>query len=249
MSSVPSRGSTALIIVDVQEDFLPPSGSLSVGPAGLQIIPRINRLKASNLIEHVAFTADWHLPDHISFAASHTPSAAPFTSIYVDAPTSSTPLPPPSPPTHHGLCSDKAPPPAGSVSLRVWPVHCVQYTRGSCIHQDVYKAKSEPVFPKGVLRHVESFSGFGQRPEDTGLLHWLRARGVARVVVVGLCTDHCVGLTALDAAMYGFDSSVVLEACAHVAEDTNTDMITRFSQQNVATFETVDDAFIDLKAS
>jgi nicotinamidase/pyrazinamidase len=57
----------ALIIVDVQYDFLP-GGALAV-PEGDQIIPVINRLIPE--FDYVVATKDWHPPDHGSFAANH----------------------------------------------------------------------------------------------------------------------------------------------------------------------------------
>jgi nicotinamidase/pyrazinamidase len=57
----------ALLVVDVQNDFLP-GGALAV-PDGDQIIPIVNRLM--NRFDLVLATQDWHPPDHKSFAASH----------------------------------------------------------------------------------------------------------------------------------------------------------------------------------
>jgi nicotinamidase/pyrazinamidase len=57
----------ALIIVDVQNDFLP-GGALAV-PRGDQVIPVANRV--SPTIELVLATQDWHPPEHGSFAANH----------------------------------------------------------------------------------------------------------------------------------------------------------------------------------
>jgi nicotinamidase/pyrazinamidase len=57
----------ALIIVDVQNDFLP-GGALAV-PQGDLVIPVINRL--SQEFELVFTTQDWHPANHCSFAASH----------------------------------------------------------------------------------------------------------------------------------------------------------------------------------
>lgn len=58
---------TALILVDVQNDFLP-GGALAV-PEGDQIIPVVNRLQPH--FDRVAATQDWHPPTHGSFAANH----------------------------------------------------------------------------------------------------------------------------------------------------------------------------------
>jgi nicotinamidase/pyrazinamidase len=57
-------GSTALIVVDVQNDFADPAGSLSV-TGGAQIVPGINReIEAAGAAGAlVAYTQDWH-PEH-----------------------------------------------------------------------------------------------------------------------------------------------------------------------------------------
>src|SRR5262245_36438926 len=54
---------TALILVDIQNDFCP-GGALAV-PEGDQIVEVVNRLAAA--FGFVAATKDWHPPDHISF--------------------------------------------------------------------------------------------------------------------------------------------------------------------------------------
>lgn len=59
--------SDVLIVVDVQNDFLP-GGALAV-PDGDAVIAPINRLV--ECFEHVVLTQDWHPPGHVSFAASH----------------------------------------------------------------------------------------------------------------------------------------------------------------------------------
>lgn len=58
---------TALIIVDVQYDFLP-GGALAVGH-GDQIIAVINRIQQK--FDMIVATQDWHPEDHKSFAANH----------------------------------------------------------------------------------------------------------------------------------------------------------------------------------
>jgi len=57
----------ALIIVDLQNDFLP-GGALPV-PHGDEVIPLANELQRR--FELVVATQDWHPPDHGSFAANH----------------------------------------------------------------------------------------------------------------------------------------------------------------------------------
>lgn len=64
---------TALIVIDVQNDFCP-KGALAVA-GGDQIVPGINALMDD--FPAVILTQDWHPSGHSSFASSH-PGAAPF---------------------------------------------------------------------------------------------------------------------------------------------------------------------------
>jgi nicotinamidase/pyrazinamidase len=58
----------ALLVVDIQNDFLP-GGALAV-PEGDRVVPIINRLM--DHFDLVLATQDWHPPHHGSFAGSHT---------------------------------------------------------------------------------------------------------------------------------------------------------------------------------
>ncbi|WP_068596148.1 bifunctional nicotinamidase/pyrazinamidase [Vaginella massiliensis] len=69
----------ALIIVDMQNDFVP-GGRLAVA-GGDQIIERINQLQLR--FDLVVATQDWHPADHKSFASQH-PAHAPFDVITLD---------------------------------------------------------------------------------------------------------------------------------------------------------------------
>lgn len=57
----------ALILVDIQNDFLP-GGSLAV-PEGDTIIPTVNQLQPQ--FDLVVATQDWHPSNHLSFASNH----------------------------------------------------------------------------------------------------------------------------------------------------------------------------------
>jgi nicotinamidase/pyrazinamidase len=64
----------ALLVIDMQNDFVSPTGALSVR-GGEEIIPGINALAAH--FSHVILTQDWHPTGHISFATTH--NLKPFT--------------------------------------------------------------------------------------------------------------------------------------------------------------------------
>ncbi len=67
---------TALIVIDVQNDFCP-GGALAV-PGGDEIVPGINALMTD--FGAVILTQDWHPADHSSFASNH-PGKQPFEMI------------------------------------------------------------------------------------------------------------------------------------------------------------------------
>jgi nicotinamidase/pyrazinamidase len=69
METIAIRPGDALIVVDVQQDFLP-GGALGV-PAGDEVVPALNR--AVRAFERaglpIYYSRDWHTPDHCSFKA------------------------------------------------------------------------------------------------------------------------------------------------------------------------------------
>lgn len=67
---------SALIVIDVQNDFCP-GGALAV-PGGDDIVPGINALMRNH--DAVVLTQDWHPADHASFATQHD-GASPYDMI------------------------------------------------------------------------------------------------------------------------------------------------------------------------
>ena len=67
------RATDALLVVDVQNDFLP-GGALAVA-RGDEIVPLVNHLARRFAV--VVLTQDWHPAGHASFASSH-PGRKPF---------------------------------------------------------------------------------------------------------------------------------------------------------------------------
>jgi len=70
---------TALVVVDVQVDFMP-GGALAV-PDGDAVVPVINALAPR--FANVVVTQDWHTPDHVSFASQH-PGQQPFGTVALE---------------------------------------------------------------------------------------------------------------------------------------------------------------------
>ena len=90
----------------------------------------------------------------------------------------------------------------------IWPVHCVQGTKGAELHPSLDRSRIDVVLDKGQDPHSQGYSAF----HDTRLADLLRAHDVDCVYVVGLTTDYCVKNTVLDARQEGFDVVVVEDA-------------------------------------
>ncbi len=73
---ITSQPDDALILIDVQHDFLP-GGALAV-PDGDRILPAVEAL--ADRFDQVILTQDWHPAGHSSFASSH-PGRAPFEQV------------------------------------------------------------------------------------------------------------------------------------------------------------------------
>lgn len=184
----------ALIIVDVQEDFCPPNGSLAVA-GGRDIAKPVNELLSLPSFAIRIATQDWHPHDHISFATNH-----PGTQPFVDVTTVVNP--------HNAQ---------EKYDTRLWPVHCVQDTKGAELIPELDVGKVDVVVKKGQDARVEMYSAFYDpfrepRVSDSGLVGLLKGKGVTHVYVVGLAYDYCVKSTAVDAASEGFTTYVVEEA-------------------------------------
>jgi nicotinamidase/pyrazinamidase len=175
------RARDALLVVDLQHDFLP-GGALAVA-GGDEILAPIAR--AAPAFATVVATQDWHPPGHVSFASAHPPRR----------PLEVLELP-------HGKqelwpdhCVQGSP---GAALHPLLPDRCLTLVlrKGTRPEVDSYSAFRENVGPDG------------RRP-TTGLGAWLSARGIRRVLLAGLARDFCVRATALDGAAEAFEVVVL----------------------------------------
>ncbi|MEU8814854.1 nicotinamidase [Actinoplanes sp. NPDC048796] len=115
-----------------------------------------------------------------------------------------------------------------------WPAHCVVGSDGAEFHPELSTDRIEAVFHKG--EHKAAYSGFeGHTETGETLADWLRSRGVTEVELVGIATDHCVRATALDAKAEGFDTTVLLELTAGVAEGTTASALEEMRSARIET--------------
>lgn len=186
----------ALLIIDMQNDFCPPTGSLAV-TEGRSIIHTINTLiSLPNFIWRMA-TKDFHPQSHISFASNHpAPNNVPFTSFAKIVNPYNT---------------------SEMYETRLWPDHCVQGTSGADLVEGLDPSGLiDEVIEKGKDERVEMYSAFydpftSPRISDSGISESLKSRGVNWTYVVGLALDYCVRATALDARKEGFEVVLVTD--------------------------------------
>jgi nicotinamidase/pyrazinamidase len=105
----------------------------------------------------------------------------------------------------------------------LWPDHCVQETPGAALHGALHIPHAALVVRKGVDRTIDSYSAFyeNDRMTPTGLVGYLRERGVARVYLAGLAFDFCVRYSAEDACREGFGVFIVEDACRGIDVDSS----------------------------
>jgi len=95
-----------------------------------------------------------------------------------------------------------------------WPKHCIQGTPGAAFHPDIDTRKITKVFLKGTDPDVHPYGGF-YKDNDRGELYeldaYLQEQGVSTIWIVGLATDWCVKVTALDGVHLGYRVGLITD--------------------------------------
>lgn len=97
----------------------------------------------------------------------------------------------------------------------LWPVHCVQGTRGAQFHNELILNHITKIIQKGTDNTIDSYSAFydNQHLKNTGLTQWLRENHIATIYVMGLATEYCVLYSVMDAIADGFNVYVITDGC------------------------------------
>lgn len=143
----------------------------------------------------VIFTKDWHPANHEGFASQH-PGTKPF---------------------------DKYKNLSGEEDT-LWPDHCVENTPGAEFHPglDLSKCKKDfYIFKKGTDDADQGYSGFA----GTGLKDFLDEKGVTETYICGLALDYCVKETAIDSALAGFDTYVIIDHTMPINPDITETLV------------------------
>jgi nicotinamidase/pyrazinamidase len=170
---------SALLVVDIQPDFLP-GGALAVG-GGDEVFDGVRGLMNSDRFGVIVATQDWHPRGHISFASAH-PGRKPFETI---------PLYGRDQTLWPDHCVQNTP--GADLAAGVpWERVAAVIRKGSDPKVDSYSG----------IRN--NWDADGKRP-PTGLAGYLRDRGITDVHLCGLARDYCVKWTAEDAVAEGFN--------------------------------------------
>ncbi|HEX2250670.1 MAG TPA: nicotinamidase [Gemmatimonadales bacterium] len=178
-----NRDRSALILVDLQPDFMP-GGALPVAEGDVVLEPIRRLLERDPFALYVA-TQDWHPTGHVSFASSH-PGRRPFDVIRV-----------------HGheqtLWPDHCV--QGTPGARLHPD--LSWEQVSAIIRKGAEADTD-----SYSGFRNNWNAAGARP-PTGLTGYLMERGIDSVFLCGLARDYCVKWSAEDAAAAGFTTAVL----------------------------------------
>jgi nicotinamidase/pyrazinamidase len=136
----------------------------------------------------IVATQDWHPKNHMSFAANH-PNKNIGDVVTI-----------------------------GNMSQILWPVHCVQGSKGAEFHPQLNTNKITKIVQKGIDPNIDSYSAFFDNAHlrSTGLKEYLEEFGIQNVYLMGLATDYCVKYSSLDAIYLGFTVYVIADACRGV---------------------------------
>jgi nicotinamidase/pyrazinamidase len=191
---------SALLVVDVQPDFLP-GGSLPVG-GGDEIVSPIADLMEADLFGLIVATQDWHPPEHVSFASNH-PGRTPFEKIELYG-------------HEQILWPDHCVQGTAGADLdrRIsWARAAAIIRKATNATTDSYSAFRNNWDPKG-------------NRTPTGLAGYLKDRGAEEIFICGLARDFCVRWTAEDALQEGFRVNVIWDLCRSI-EPQRDDALSR----------------------
>ncbi|MES2966080.1 MAG: bifunctional nicotinamidase/pyrazinamidase [Bdellovibrionota bacterium] len=170
----------ALILIDIQNDFLP-GGALAV-PKGDEVISVANSLssKKGEVFDLVLATQDFHPKNHGSFASNNGAQVGTMGKLggldQVMWP-------------NHCVQGTAGADFASALDMK--PV------------DKIFKKGQDPE-----IDSYSGFYDNGQK-KSTGLGEYLKEKKVREVVILGLATDYCVKFSVLDALRLGFDVSFV----------------------------------------
>lgn len=194
---------TALVLIDIQNDFI--TGSLG-SPRAPAILPKVYQLLDNHEWPFIAASQDWHPEGHVSFASAH-PGLEPGDAVNVTFLDS----------------------PLKTETQGVYADHCIPGTWGAEIEDGVktrlqyLEGYRTPVnYIKKAQNHsVDSYSAFAdnQYHQFTTLNTELTVHGIETIIVTGLITNACVRGTSIDGIKLGYEVVLIEDATESISEE------------------------------
>lgn len=190
----PSYKKSALLVIDMQNDFIPPGGSLQVS-GGDSIIQLVNDLMDLDWKVVIA-SQDNHPANHKSFASNNN---KPVFSVQ-----------------DYECNGDQY------YNQVMWPDHCVQNTWGQQEHENIDVSLIDHYVLKGQDSCIDSYSAFfdNNYVHATTMDSILKAYDVKDIYICGLATDYCPNWTAIDGKGLGYKTYFIHDATRAVYRDS-----------------------------
>jgi nicotinamidase/pyrazinamidase len=189
-----SAKKAALLVIDMQNDFIPPNGSLQV-EGGDSIIGLVNELMALDWAVVIA-SQDAHPANHRSFASNN------------DAPVFS---------VQDYMCNGNQ-----YYNQVMWPDHCIPGTWGQLEHELIDASLIDHYVLKGQDSCIDSYSAFfdNNYVHATTMDSLLKVYDIKDIYICGLATDYCPNWTAIDGKELGYKTYFIYDATRAVYRDS-----------------------------
>lgn len=195
----------ALLIIDVQNDFI--SGSLKVRGAE-EIIQDINTLKKDKQFNLVVLSQDSHPSNHISFKSNN--DAQILQEIDLE---------------YNGVRYKQI----------MWPDHCIKDSFGEEFHPLLEMDNKDIIIKKGENNMIDSYSAFydNLKFNKTELDDILKKQNIKDVYICGLAFDYCVKFTALDATDLGYNVYMIKDLTRSINPNMDEENIREMEGKNI----------------
>jgi len=197
--------SSALIVIDVQNCFLPGGNLATVNSRNSELKPStlakgICNFIAKNNPENIFVTKDWHTPGHASFATNENPAFSDRVGFY----------------TGRATVKERSWVNPARLDQKMWPAHCVQGSDEANLDKQLITCLADKTNVEYVLKghepNTDSYSAvanalgdftpymadINNQPINMKFIERLQNSDIKTVYISGIARNVCVLWTALD---------------------------------------------------
>ena len=129
-----------------------------------------------------------------------------------------------------------------NVDIR-WNAHCIVGTTGHELIDGLpHPADYDFFVQKGIEPDMHPYGAcyhdLAER-QSTGVIEFLKCKGIETVIVGGLATDYCVKTTAIQLRRAGFQVIVNLSACRGIGEESVRSALTEMADMGISVVESL----------